>query len=247
VSAAEYIPFCGTVPVPGALAWNFTSVLIVALPAGAWACCLLEGRRWVATAGWLTVAVALGSPLCHLSVALFSARVAQHMIVVLVAAPLIAWTGRGMPRPGRTLGLTWAVAGFAVVLWAWHLPGPYDAALRSDAVYWLMHFTLLATAIWLWHGLRAAPLGAALLAGLLTALQMSLLGAVLTFAPRALFPVHATTTAPWGLTPLEDQQLGGLIMWIPAGLLFSFLALAAAGWRLRRTEVQHGQTLRSRA
>lgn len=247
MSAVEYIPYCGAAPVPGAVTWNFTSLLIVALAAGAWGYCRSGVRWWAAGGGWLTVALALGSPLCHLSVALFSARVTQHMILVLIAAPLISFAGGGMRQTGRAGGLIWPAAVFALALWTWHLPGPYDAALHSDAVYWLMHVTILATAIWLWHSFLAASMGAAFLAGLLTALQMSLLGAVLTFAPRPLFAVHATTTAPWGLSPLEDQQLGGLIMWIPAGALFSLLALAVAGWRLRRMEVQHGQTLRYRA
>jgi hypothetical protein len=60
-------------------------------------------------------------------------------------------------------------------------------------------------------------------------MQMSLLGALLTFSPRALFPVHLLTTAPWGLSPLEDQQIGGLIMWIPAGVLLLGYALTAFG------------------
>jgi putative membrane protein len=237
VGPAEYIPYCGTAPVPGDLAWNYASLLVVALIGGAWTT-WVSGPRWRTAAGWLVVALALGSPLCHLSVALFSARVTQHMILVLLAAPLIAIGVRGRA------GVIWPAVGFALALWMWHLPGPYDAAFRSDAAYWLMHLSILATAIWLWRGLLSAPASRAFLASLLTALQMSLLGAVLTFAPRALFQVHATTTAAWGLSPLEDQQLGGLIMWVPAGVLFSLFVIAAAGWHLWRMELRHGPTLR---
>jgi putative membrane protein len=222
------------------LAWNFASLPIVALLAVAWVYGF-AGKGWrTGAAGWLTVALALGSPLCHLSVALFSARVTQHMILVLIAAPLIAAAGKTARLAGRGRDLILPSAGFALALWTWHLPGPYDAALHSDAVYWLMHITILTAAIWLWRGFLAASMGAAMLAGLLTALQMSLLGALLTFSPRALFLVHAATTTPWGLSPLEDQQLGGLIMWVPAGALCSVFVLLAAGWWLRGMEARHG-------
>lgn len=93
-----------------------------------------------------------------------------------------------------------------------------------------MHLSLLGAAAWLWRGLlvgaRMRP-EAALLAGLVTAAQMGALGAFLTFAPRALFAPHASSTIAWGLTPLEDQQLGGLLMWVPGGIAFAAVALAA--------------------
>ena len=69
------------------------------------------------------------------------------------------------------------------------------------------------------------------MAGFGTALQMSMLGAILTLAPNPLFTVHSSTTWAWGLSPLQDQQLGGIIMWVPAGLLFTAYGLAAfARW-----------------
>src|SRR4051794_31663201 len=106
---------------------------------------------------------------------------------------------------------TAATAGFAVALWTWHLPGSYDLTLQSNVAYWAMHVTTFGTAVWLWQGLfnEFGCVGSILLASFATTVQMTLLGGFLTVAPRPLFAVHAGTTGPWGLSPLEDQQLGG--------------------------------------
>ncbi|MDQ2081094.1 cytochrome c oxidase assembly protein [Xanthobacteraceae bacterium Astr-EGSB] len=253
---APYIPYCGSPPVPGALAWNADPVLAAAL-VGAALVYVLAGRRpggpgrreqALFFAGWGVTVAALMSPLCNLSVALFSARVAQHVILLLIAAPLIALgrpdkvvavlRGRVRPGPGSRHGGVGvaATALFAVALWTWHLPGPYDATLRSDFVYWTMHVTTFGAALALWHVLLAggrdgSAVAISVLASLVTAIQMSLLGALLSLAPRPLFDVHSVTTWPWGLSPLEDQQLGGLIMWVLGGLLFTlYFAVAFAAW-----------------
>jgi putative membrane protein len=199
--------------------------------------------------GWTILAAALVSPLCHLSVALFSARVAQHMLVTLVAAPLIVLGQPGsaframlservvlrLPRMGDGVLQLVATMGFAASLWIWHLPGPYDATLQSDVVYWSMHVTILGTALLLWHALfrRLNCVSSALLVGFGTTVQMSLLSALLTLAPRPLFKSHSGTTWPWSLSPLEDQQLGGLIMWVPGGTLFTLIGVLAFGLWLK--------------
>ena len=129
-----------------------------------------------------------------------------------------------------------AVATFAALLWVWHLPAPYALTFRSDLAYWAMQGSLVASATWLWRGLllgAAARPDAVLLAGVATAAQMGVLGAFLTFAPRPLFLPHALTTLPWGFTPLQDQQLGGLLMWVPGGLAFALVAMAALAQALR--------------
>jgi hypothetical protein len=100
-----------------------------------------------------------------------------------------------------------------------------------------MQATMLASAVWLWAAC-VASLGrrpeAAVVAGLLTGLQMGALGALLTVAPRPLYAPHAPdVTLPWGLTPLEDQQLGGLLMWVPGGLLLAALLLGGLAFALR--------------
>ena len=228
----QQIAYCGLPPVPGGLAgrWNFDPVLIVVLGALAalqFAWCRTNGHRGRAPlAGWAIVAACLLSPLCALSVALFAARVAQHMILLLVAAPLIA---SGLPLVDRgSKGLWPAAILFLGALWFWHMPAPYDATLRSTVLYWAMHLSLFGSGVWLWRALSghdARDTANVLAAGLATSVQMGLLGAVLTLGNHAWFSVHYLTTQAWGLTPLEDQQLGGVLMWVPGCLLLLWASL----------------------
>lgn len=226
-------PYCGAPPTVETLAgrWNGDPVLIVALAILAILHLLFadRARRPAAAAGWAVTALALLSPLCALSVSLFSARIAQHMILILVAAPLI---GGALPTRGPAWSIRASVAAFALALWFWHMPAPYDATFRSSAVYWAMHVSLFGSAIWLWRDLlrhRADRSFDALAGGLVASTQMGLLGAVLTLAGRPLFLWHVATTGAWGLTPLADQQLGGVIMWVPSILLFLWAALRSLG------------------
>jgi putative membrane protein len=186
--------------------------------------------RAIAGTGWAIATIAFISPICPLSVALFSARIAQHMVLMLVAAPLI---GRYLPR-GRWRGsIWWSAAAFTAAIWAWHMPVPYEATFRSTAIYWSMHLTLFGSAIWLWRDLlnhRADETLTVIGAGLFACMQMSLLGAILCLSTRPWFAWYAATTQAWGLTQLEDQQLGGIIMWVPSGIIF--LAAAARSFVL---------------
>lgn len=238
----EQLPYCGSPPVPGELLsrFNLDPVLLAALvvlAAGNWAVAgpnrPIRARRH-ATTGWLIAAAAFVSPLCALSVSLFSARVAQHMILVLVAAPLIAsaWPFRARPSR-RGVGPLWTTAAtFFAALWFWHMPVPYDATFSSTMAYWAMHLTLFGSSLLLWRELlhhghdRIVPV---LTAGVVTSMQMGLLGAILTFAVHPLYAWHLTTTAAWGLTPLHDQQLGGIFMWVPGIVLFLSAALRSLG------------------
>jgi putative membrane protein len=256
----SFIPYCGAPPIPGSLTWNTDPWLTGALLACAalylgGAARLESGptrrERHLFLLGWAMVAVALVSHLCNLSIALFSARVGQHLLLTLVAAPLVALgrpelvlarllRGRASAAAARPPGSARVVIGwaaFTVALWVWHLPGPYDATLQSNIVYWAMHLSLFGAAVLLWHALLVAG-GArpelAVAAGFATAIQMSLLSAILTLAPRALFASHSATTWPWGLSPLQDQQLGGLLMWVVGGTLFTLIALAGLGLWLSR-------------
>jgi len=164
----------------------------------------------------VVLAVAFLSPLCALSSALFSVRVVHHLLLISAAAPLlaIAW-----PVRARASGtpLTLAVLAHVAAVWVWHAPGPYAAAINSHALYWLMQATLLGTAVAVWRELLApgAVLRAALGHVVLIA-AMGLLGALVTFAPRPLYEPHFLTAGLYGLSPLEDQQLAGLVMWVPA-------------------------------
>ena len=237
---AGFIPYCGSAPAPGALHWNLDPLLILVLGALTVACVSFARSHGTAkrdmgacAIGWLILSLAFISPLCNLSVALFSARVTQHMAIVLLAAPMIA-RGLVFAPAGRRpwTGIAWAAAAaFAAIFWIWHSPAFYDETLRSNVVYWLMHVTTIAAALALWVAVFYSTAPLAFLILFVSGLQMSLLGALLTFAAVPLFSVHEFTTATWGLTWLQDQQLGGLVMWVPAGLLltaYSALALGAA-------------------
>lgn len=135
------------------------------------------------------------------------------MIIEFIAAPLIVLS---LPHRSGNTSFLCAVAAsgiFAAALWFWHLPWAYDWTFRNGIAYWSMHISLLSAAILLWYAMlnRSNPAGSFLVSSL-TAGQMGLLGALYTFANRPLFSAHRITTEAWGLSSLEDQQLGGLIM-----------------------------------
>ena len=170
-------------------------------------------------------AIAVISPLCAFSVAFFSARVGQHYLM-LVAAPLWPSAGRS-PPPNTTPSLWMCTVAFFIALWIWHMPVPYDATFRSTWVYWIMHLTLFGSSVYCGGIINHSPrqTAQAVAAGMLTFMHMGLLGAILTLADRPMFHWHFLTTEAWGLTPLQDQQLGGTIMWVPGIALFLWTAL----------------------
>lgn len=239
---APFDPYCGAPPLPGALlaAWNGDPVLIaliaLATGAGFWG---LRGegqgraRLWHAGAMLMLVAAFL-SPLCALSSALFSARVVHHLLLIAIAAPMLA-LAFPKRRAGGTALLSMLVAVHLVAVWFWHAPQPYEAALSSDAIYWTMELTLLVSGVLLWRELTApaAPVGRILLAHLTLIVQMGLLGALITFAPAPLYAPHFLTTMPYGLSALDDQQLAGLIMWVPAIVPYLLAALLALDGLIR--------------
>ncbi|CAD6527998.1 hypothetical protein LMG27952_02117 [Paraburkholderia hiiakae] len=226
---ASLIAYCGPAGTPQDLwlRWNTDPLLLAAL--AALACVIASGRSADARAGWLALAlmvVVFVSPLCALSSALFSARVTHHIILIAVIAPLLA---RAFPLPRiPSPPLVPVVAAHAVIVWLWHAPGLYTWGLATVAAYWLMQATLLGSAWLLWRSIFA-PLvqtGVALMALVATIGQMGLLGALIVFSPRPLYVVHFASTAAWGLTPLADQQLAGLLMWVLAMVPY----LAAGLW-----------------
>ena len=229
------IAYCGPAAVPDDLwmRWNFDPLLIAALAALAIGC----GRSCNARAGWSAIAlmvIIFVSPLCALSSALFSARVFHHVILVAAVAPLLA-----LAFPLRSAGsppLSALVATHAIILWLWHAPGPYDWGLATVPGYWLMQGSLLGSGWLMWRAILVAQRGAALIALVATVGQMGLLGALIVFASRPLYAVHFTSTSPWGLSPLADQQLAGLIMWVPAILPYVGVGLWLAWSSLRPAE-----------
>ena len=225
------IPYCGVAPSPAEFLsrWNLDPPLLLALAfAAAWLARRGDRTGLFATA---TLAVAFVSPLCAASSALFSARAIHHLLLVAVAAPLIAATLRPARR-GTRLAVMPALALATACFWVWHLPGAYAAALSSTGVYWLMQATLLASAVAFWQAVRERQGEVVLpvLGLVLAAAQMGMLGAILTFAPQPLYAPHAVAPLLWGLEPLADQQLAGLIMWVPGMVPYA----AAIAWFARR-------------
>lgn len=233
--SAPYDPYCGPAPVPADLwsSWNLDPWLLVALAAALVFCAILSVRgpfardgRLYSSLAILVLFVAFVSPLCALSSALFSARVMHHVLLVAGAAPLLALAFPA--RDGlRRIPLTALFLAHTLAMWIWHAPGPYAFALSSHAAYWLMEATLFATAFLLWQSILArwAHPGAVSIALLGSIVQMGMLGALITFAARPLYDPHLTTTLPFGLTPLADQQLAGLLMWVPASIPYIAAAL----------------------
>jgi putative membrane protein len=220
-------------------------------------------RKWqIASfaAGWIALVIALVSPLDALGGILFSAHMAQHEMLMIVAAPLLVFgrpliaflwalpqrwrvpVGRFFQRPAIANSWNWITGALvvtvlhAIALWVWHIPSWYEATLRNDGIHALQHISFLLTATMFWwsltHG-RYGRLGygAAVVYVFATAGHSGALGALITFAPHLWYPIYGARTAAWGLNAIEDQQLAGLIMWIPAGVLFTILGIAIfAAW-----------------
>jgi putative membrane protein len=233
------IAYCGPAAVPDDLLtrWNFDPLLIAAI--AALAIVIASGRVANARAGWASVAltaVTFISPLCALSSALFSARVLHHVLLIAAVAPLLALAFPVQRLPSPPLA---ALVGLhAIVLWVWHMPAPYAWGLASLPSYWLMQASLLVSAWLLWRAIfvSAAQPGPALFALVATIGQMGLLAALIVFASRPLYAVHFASTAAWGMSPLADQQLAGLLMWVPASLPYLGVGLWLAWSSLRPVE-----------
>ncbi|WP_024506046.1 cytochrome c oxidase assembly protein [Bradyrhizobium sp. ARR65] len=237
--ATVAIAYCGPAAVPGDVLarWNFDPPLIAAL--AVLAIVIARGHAAKAWAGWtalVLIAVIFVSPLCALASALFSARVLHHVLLVCFAAPLLAIALPARPLPLHPLAVLVSV--HTIIFWVWHMPGPYEWGLVSVPAYWLMQGTLLGSAWLLWRAILepTTHLGSALVAIVAAMGQMGLLAALIVFSPRALYPVHFASAEAWGLSALTDQQLAGLLMWVPAPLPYLGLGLWLAWSGLRPVE-----------
>ncbi|ABR64950.1 cytochrome c oxidase assembly protein [Sinorhizobium medicae] len=211
-------------------------------------------------AGWLFLAAALVSPLDRLATQLFTAHMIEHEILMVIAAPLfvlskplapLLWSlpqklrvsvGRALVRsvvllPVRKAATNQLVATglHAAALWLWHAPRLYDAALAETPVHWLQHLSFSCTALIFWwallFGRGRQDYGTAIFYLFATTLHSGFLGVLLSFAREPLYRSQGAGAASWGLSALEDQQLAGLIMWVPAGMIYVAAALAlAAAW-----------------
>lgn len=201
--------------------------------------------------GEVLLVIALVSPLDPLGATLQSAHMAQHGILAAFAPPLLllgrpdaAFAWALGPRLASALAQVKARLAFlaaplvaaalhAAALWLWHLPLLYEAALENDMLHRLEHLSFFATGLLLWSALlkgaqriTAAP--AAIAAGLATLILSGFLAALLTFAPQPFYAWYDGRAQLWGLTPLEDQQLAGLLMWVPMSPAYLAASLAAA-------------------
>lgn len=226
-------------------------------------------------AGWIVLAAALLPPLDALSDRSFAVHMVQHELLMVVAAPLFvaarpleAWTWALAPawrsafaRASRSSWLRWVWGAItepigawslhALALWAWHIPALFDAALESTGVHILQHASFFGTALLFWWSVLARGArgrdGVAFASLFMTMLQTSALGALIALAPSPWYAPYAAGAA-FGLTPLEDQQLGGLVMWAPGGLAYFVAALLTAYRWLsppRRTADSRAATSRS--
>jgi putative membrane protein len=203
--------------------------------------------------GWISLIVALDSPLHELGEQLFWVHMTQHEILILVSAPLLVlgrplvpflWTLSPRWRVhvanvarSRAFNNVWTMISAplwawllsALALWIWHVPWLFDKTLQSDSVHGAQHMSFLFTGLLFWwplvNRMPAFDYGAGLAYVFTTILHTSVLGALLTFSPHPWYSAYVTTAPAWGISALEDQQVGGLIMWIPAGTLLLIVAL----------------------
>jgi putative membrane protein len=209
-------------------------------------------RAWFYAAGWLILAGALVSPLHEAGERSFTMHMIEHELLMLPAAlllvaaqpgPVLLW---GLPRALRqAIGSIARVSLWhrlsepitatgiqAAIIWLWHMPGPFDLALRHEGWHIVQHlcFVLGALLFW-WSMLHRTSEALAAICLFATSMIGGALGALMALSTS---PWYAAYTAmgmtPFGLSPEEDQQLAGLIMWSPGGLFH----LGAALWFLGR-------------
>jgi putative membrane protein len=211
------------------------------------------GKACLFGLGWAALALALLSPIHSFSEELFFVHMAQHVLLMSVAVPLLMLANPmptmlwSLPDPARiAVGRTLAADGwplrtlklatrpivawwlFVLDLWLWHQPPAYQAALESEAVHYAQHLLFMVTAVLFWWPvIGPAPLRsrlsypARMLYVFVAWVPNSVLGAGFTFAPAALITFYEARPRHWGIDPLIDQQLAGLIMWIPGDMIYA--------------------------
>ena len=224
------------------------------------------GRRAAFAGAVGALVIALVSPVDVMSSTMVSAHMVQHVLLVLVAAPLLAVAApgaamlRGTPAivreaargARRTAGLDagrlrrlrhpvarWLL--YVVTLWLWHASVLYGAAVENEGVHVVEHVTFLGTAFLVWSAIlgpeRArVPRGLGLLGVFTLGLQGIFLSALITFAPEPWYSAYLVPPPGWGLDPLSDQQLAGVLMWVPAGFIHAGIALWLLARWLRESE-----------
>lgn len=212
--------------------------------------------------GWAVLALAVVSPLHQAGERSFAAHMVEHELLMLAAAPLLVasrpvaiFLWAFPPQARQALGgvgrQSWFTAPWraltepitatlvqAAALWLWHAPTLFDAALASDGWHVAQHLSFLVSALLFWSamldGRGARALGLAALCLFATSVVSGALGALMAFSQSPWYQGYAALgLAPFGLTPVEDQQLAGLLMWIPGGLVHAGAALILLSRLLR--------------
>ncbi|MER9657673.1 cytochrome c oxidase assembly protein [Mesorhizobium sp. M0152] len=218
-------------------------------------------------AGWMALAVALVSPIHALGERVFAAHMIEHELLMALAAPLLVASAPAaammwaLPTPLRrafgqaghasVVQVVWAAISrplaatilHGVAIWVWHVPALFEAALNRGFLHYAQHASFLGTGLLFWWALlprsgREQAHGGAVMHLFFTSLHTGLLGVLLLVSPRPWYAAKAAGASLWGLTPLEDQQLAGLVMWVPTGLIYGGAALLLAGLWIRSS----GQT-----
>lgn len=212
-------------------------------------------RRVIAFAGALVVMLlALNGPLHDLSDGyLFSAHMTQHLVLTLAFPPLLlygtpAWVVRPLLRPplvsrfaARATRPVPAALLFVAPISLWHFPVFYEAAMRHHDLHIAQHLVFIATSVLMWWPvlspvpeLPRIPYPAQMAYLFLLGIPMSLVGALITLSGTVLYPFYAAAPRVWGLAPLADQQIGGLLMWVPGGLvLWAAMTVVWFRWAAR--------------
>ena len=184
---------------------------------------------------------------------LFSAHMLQHLMLALVVAPLLvmgtpgAMFRRGLSLRGVRPVATWLTAPtrcfaiFNVVLAVWHLPPLYNYALAHHPVHIVQHLMFLVASVLMWWPIlsplpelpRLSYPGQMLYLFLLT-IPMAIVSVYISYADTILYPLYASAPRMWGITPMNDQLMGGLIMWIPGGFFFyTIISIVFFRWQQR--------------
>jgi len=212
----------------------------------------LRRRAILFAAGWTVLAGALVSPLHEAGERSFAAHMLEHELIMLLAAPVLVlsrplaimlWAfAKGGRRRIGALALapvvqrTWHALSAPVTatllqasaLWLWHAPALFDRALASEGWHAAQHLSFLLTALIFWSAMlaRRTPHGVAAVCLVVTSIVSGALGALMAFATSPWYAGYARLgLAPFGLSPAEDQQVAGLLMWVPGGLVHAGAAL----------------------
>ena len=226
---------------------------------------LTRARRWHIwrvmsfASAVISLTLLLLPPMRDWARTLFTFHMIEHEVLMALAAPLFVFARQGalllnalplavrrlIGRIGASRPWRFVIEPFpatllhGIAIWIWHVPNLFEAAIQNHALHELQHASFFLTALLFWQAMQNAVAGG--VAGramrdlLFTALHTGAIGALMTLSPRVWYPLQAQTAAIWNLTPLEDQQLAGLVMWTPAGLIYAGAALWLMGRLLQRS------------